>query len=163
MDAVYMSEQNITSIADNYTPPLEALEAPTRRVLVFVFTATAVLAFFGNVIVIVVALLDTRSAKILRMFLIKLAISDILLAVICVPFTYTDFKLGQWIFPLWLCPLTQFVQILSVFVTTFTLTVIAIERLVRYQTCIVLITQFFLGGQVSGDYLLGEEPQALDQ
>jgi hypothetical protein len=64
----------------------------------------------------------------LRKFLINLAVSDILFGVFCVPFTYTDVLLGRWIFPLWLCPTAQFVQILSVFVTSFTLTIISIER-----------------------------------
>ena len=73
-----------------------------------------------------------RSALNLRKFLINLAISDILLGVFCVPFTYTDFMLGRWIFPSWLCPAAQFIQILSVFVTAYTLTIIGIERQVDY-------------------------------
>jgi Na+/H+ antiporter NhaA len=89
---------------------------------------TSCLAFFGNVVVIIVEIFGKRSAINLRKFLINLAVSDILVGVFCVPFTYTDFMLGRWIFPFWLCPTAQFVQVLSVFVTAFTLTVIGIER-----------------------------------
>ena len=134
MDAVYLNSQNITGVDSNasevkpYPTRMEALEAPGRMFLYFVFTTTALLAFTGNVVVIIVERYGTRSAKNLRKFLTNLAISDVLFGVICVPVSYTDFMLLRWIFPNWLCPLTQFVQVVSVFVTTFTLTVIGIER-----------------------------------
>ncbi|XP_054161227.1 neuropeptide Y receptor type 6-like [Oppia nitens] len=57
-----------------------------------------------------------------------MAISDVVMAVLCVPFNYTSVMLGRWIFYHWLCPVAQFTQLLSVAVTSFILTVIGIER-----------------------------------
>jgi len=137
MDPIWLNDQNITatrisslndSFEDTYSDKLEALDAPMRTFLVCLYSATSFLAFLGNVIVIIVEIFGKRSAMNLRKFLINLAISDILVGVFSVPFTYTDFMLGRWIFPFWLCPVAQFVQILSVFVTAFTLTIIGIER-----------------------------------
>ena len=129
-----MNSKNITGDAENdttresYPHRLQAFETPMTIFLIILFTGTSILALIGNVVVIVVECYGVRSAKNMRKFLTNLAISDILFGVICVPFTYTDFMLGQWVFPVWLCPFSQFVQVLSVCVTTFTLTVIAIER-----------------------------------
>ncbi len=135
MDPIWLNSQNITDesiynefIDNSYFGQIEALDAPMRTFLVCLYSMTSCLAFFGNVVVIIVEIFGKRSAINLRKFLINLAVSDIMIGVFCVPFTYTDFMLGRWIFPLWLCPTAQFVQILSVFVTSFTLTIISIER-----------------------------------
>lgn len=97
-------------------------------VLITLYTTTSILALVGNVIVIIVELLGKESAQNIRKYLINLAISDVILGVFCVPFAYSDFMLGRWIFPHWMCPLAQFVQLLSCFVTSLTLTIIGIER-----------------------------------
>lgn len=117
---------NINNFDDIST--LEILDRPTRTILVVLYSATSVLAFVGNILVIIVEIFGRRSAASLRKFLINLAISDILFGVFSVPFTYTDFMFGRWIFYPWLCPWAQFIQILSIFITSFTLTVISIER-----------------------------------
>ena len=94
------------------------------------YSTTSVLALLVNLMVIIVETFGRRSAANLRKCLISLAISDILFFVFSVPFTYTHFVYRRWIFFPWLCPWAQFIQTLSVFITTFTLTVISIERLV---------------------------------
>lgn len=139
MDPIWMNTMNITGdIVSNEThkqlheflSTLEILDPPSRAFLSILYSATGVLAFAGNLIVIIVELFGRRSAANLRKFLINLAISDILFGVFSVPFTYTDFMYGRWIFFPWLCPWAQFIQILSIFITSFTLTLISIERLV---------------------------------
>lgn len=122
---------NLTTIHNNAfmdISTLEILDRKTRIILVILYSTTSVLALFGNIIVIIVETFGRRSAASLRKFLINLAISDILFGVFSVPFTYTDFMFGRWIFFPWLCPWAQFIQILSIFITSFTLTVISIER-----------------------------------
>lgn len=119
------------------------LEAVPSRIaqwfLILIYSLTSFLALIGNITVIVVEICGKESAQNIRKYLINLAISDITIGVLCVPFTYTDFMLGQWIFPHWLCPTAQFVQLLSVFVTSSTLTFIGIERLV-VLSCIFFST-----------------------
>ena len=107
---------------------LEALDVMMQSVLVVVYSITAVLAFFGNVIVILVLTNGKRCPLSLRKFLINLSLADVSIALFSIPFTYTDFMLGYWVFPTFMCPIAQFVQVLSVFVSVFTLTAIGIER-----------------------------------
>lgn len=102
-------------LPDNVTvEDLEALEPHLQTFLVCLYSLTAFFAFFGNLTVIIVEIYGKRSALNLRKFLINLAISDILLSIFCVPFSYTHFMLGRCIFPHLLCPLVQFAQLLSV-------------------------------------------------
>lgn len=108
---------------------VETIPSETLRYCILLwYIATALLALTGNVIVMIVQMYGLRSKGGIRKYLINLAISDIVSGVICVPFTYLNTVLGHWSFPLWLCPAGQFLQLLSVFVTSTTLSVIAIER-----------------------------------
>ena len=142
MDPLWLNNNNITSTDQIHNETfekysfqinrLEALGSSMQLFMFFLYSLTSILALVGNLTVIIVEIFGKRSALNLRKFLINLAISDILLGVFCVPFTYTDFMLGRWIFPSWLCPAAQFIQILSVFVTAYTLTIIGIERQVHY-------------------------------
>ncbi|KAH8033193.1 hypothetical protein HPB51_008131 [Rhipicephalus microplus] len=62
-------------------------------------------------------------------FLVNLALSDIAMAVFSIPFTYTDFMLGRWIFEPLFCPVVLFMQHVSVIVSVYTLTAIGVDRL----------------------------------
>ena len=53
------------------------------------------------------------------------------MATFCIPFTYTNYMLGKWVFPLFLCPIIGFVQTTSVTVSIWTLVAIGIDRYVR--------------------------------
>lgn len=113
---------------DCFLPPLEAVPFEFQIFLIILYSISSLIALFGNLIVIIIEIYGKQSAHNLRKFLINLAVSDIIIGVLCVPFTYTDFMFWRWIFPHWLCPISQIAQLLSVSVTSFTLTVIGIER-----------------------------------
>ncbi len=68
----------------------------------------------------------------LKIYLINLAVTDMSKAVFSVPFNYTDAMYGYWRFPLFLCPLSQFMNICTICVSIFTLTAIGIERYLKF-------------------------------
>ncbi|XP_050052441.1 neuropeptide Y receptor type 5-like [Dermacentor andersoni] len=128
------SEENSTApsfrlnlTADDY-PPMIALGFELQAFLIVLYSLTALLALGGNVMVIVVLVLGRRSSRELRLFLVNLALSDIAMAVFSIPFTYTDFMLGRWIFEPLFCPVVLFMQHVSVIVSVYTLTAIGIDR-----------------------------------
>ncbi len=91
-EAALSNHTTNSSYSDFHDPAfstLELLDSPTRTSLVILYSTTSVIAFVGNLIVIIVETFGRRSAANLRKFLINLAISDILFAVFSVPFTYT--------------------------------------------------------------------------
>jgi len=102
-----------------------------RLAIVALYTLTALASLLGNLAVIIVQVYGpecNHSLHSCRKYLINLAVTDLILGVFCVPFTYMDFVQRVWIFPHWLCPTAQFVQLASVFITSMTLTIIGIER-----------------------------------
>ena len=107
---------------------LELLNIEWQIVLVMVYSLTAAIALFGNVIAIWVLMSGKRSSKELRLFLVNLSLADITMALFSIPFTYTDFMLGRWIFAPMFCPIVQLMQMTSVFVSVYTLTAIGIDR-----------------------------------
>lgn len=68
-----------------------------QLLLITLYSSTALFALFGNLTVIVVCLAGSESARTIRLNLINLAISDIILGVVCVPFTFTDYLFNQWV------------------------------------------------------------------
>ncbi|XP_022242496.1 probable G-protein coupled receptor 83 [Limulus polyphemus] len=120
----YVNASNISDISHE----LEALGPDLQIFLITLYSITAVLALGGNVTVIVVLTFGKKSSRDLRAFLINLAASDITMATFSIPFTYTDFMLGRWIFEPFFCPVVLFMQHCSVIVSVYTLTIIGLDR-----------------------------------
>ncbi|XP_064459099.1 RYamide receptor-like [Ornithodoros turicata] len=117
-----------SNISNTDYPPMLALGVELQVFLIALYSFTALLALAGNIMVIVVLLLGRRSSRELRLFLVNLALSDITMALFSIPFTYTDFMLGRWIFEPFFCPVVLFMQHLSVIVSVYTLTAIGVDR-----------------------------------
>lgn len=131
MDPIEMKDllSNYTSAnSTRRLPPLDALQEPYQSFLVVLYSLTAILAFIGNVFAVLVLLIVKRTSHDLRKYLANLAVSDISMSMFSIPFTYTDFMFGRWIFPAFLCPLVHFFQVTAVFVSTYTLIAIGIGR-----------------------------------
>ena len=119
-------------------PPLEACDSWKQYLLTGLYTTTSLFAFTGNVVSILVLIFGKRSSPELKKYLINLSISDILMALFSIPFTYTDFMLGRWVLPDILCPFAQFITIFSLCASVATLTAIAIERWAQDLTSFAL-------------------------
>lgn len=130
MDPIHLTNTNINASNNSASqlPSLEALEPPYQVFLAVLYSLTAVIAFVANFIAATVLAAKKYSSPELRKYLMNLAFADILMALFSIPFSYTDFMYGRWIFPLFLCPLTQFIQVVSVCVSIYTIIAIGIER-----------------------------------
>ncbi|XP_013787877.2 RYamide receptor-like [Limulus polyphemus] len=127
MDPSYfLNTTNLTNPDD--FPALEALGVEMQAFFITVYSLTTLLALGGNVVVVGVLAFGKRSSRDLRVFLINLAISDITMATFSIPFTYTDFMLGRWIFDPNFCPMVLFMQLCSVIVSVYTLMAVGLDR-----------------------------------
>ena len=115
-------------------PRLEACDSWKQYLLTTLYLLTSLFSFIGNIVSIVVLIVGKRSSPELKKYLINLSISDILMALFSIPFTYTDFMLGRWVLPSILCPFAQFITIFSLCASVVTLTAIAIERSVHFNS-----------------------------
>lgn len=123
-----LSSQNLTSNVSGTLPTLEALSDPYQSILTVVYIVTAMLAFIANTIALIMLLGRSRKPQQLKKYLANLAIADLLVAMFSIPFTYVDLMFGQWIFPLFLCPIVHFIQTIAVIVSIYTLIAIGIGR-----------------------------------
>lgn len=102
-DPIWLSDNNLSSITLNGSygsleiDSLDTFGPGIQAFLITLYSLTALLAFTGNTLVILVEMCGKRSARNLRKFLINLAISDILVGVLSVPFIYTDIMLVTFI------------------------------------------------------------------
>jgi hypothetical protein len=126
MDGYLVDQKNLSQ--PEVTDRLEALDIGWQIFFIILYSLVSILALCENLLVIFVQLFSNGFEPVLRKCLINLAIADICVGVLSVPFSYTYFMLGRWIFPLFMCPLSQFAILISVFVTVYTLTLISYER-----------------------------------
>ncbi|XP_045146479.1 gastrin/cholecystokinin type B receptor [Echinops telfairi] len=82
----------------------------------------------GNVLIIVVLGLSRRLRTVTNAFLLSLAVSDLLLAVACMPFTLLPNLMGTFIFGTVVCKAVSYLMGVSVSVSTLSLVAIALER-----------------------------------
>ena len=108
-------------------PSLEALGEPYQTVLDIIYALTAITALFLNIFALFVILMTKRTSNELKKYLSNLAIADIFIA-LSIPFSYTDFMYGQWLFPTIMCPIYNFISTTAVFVNIYTLIGIGLER-----------------------------------
>ena len=103
---------------------------PWQVVLISLYSITAIASLLMNAITIYVLLSKKERLipSILWKFLINLSIADMCMSIFCIPFSYTGVMLQRWIFFDFLCPIVNFAQVCSVFVSVWTLTIIGIDR-----------------------------------
>ncbi len=128
MDHNYLSNKTNSS---SEVPPLDALQWPMQVFLIGLYSATAGLSLAANIITIIVLIKGERCAKDLRKFLINLSIADIAMALFSIPFTYSNYMLGRWIFAPIMCPIVNFVQLSSMIISIYTLVAIGVDRFVK--------------------------------
>ena len=96
--------------------------------LIVLYSISTFLTVCGNVTVIIVLLLGSRSKTDLTKFLINLALANLLMAFFCIPYTFTETMLAHWIFGRAMCPLVHFMQLVSVSVGIITNVAVGIDR-----------------------------------
>ncbi|XP_048514772.1 prolactin-releasing peptide receptor-like isoform X2 [Athalia rosae] len=108
-----------------------------------------VLGLCGNVLVCFVVARNRQMQTVTNLFITNLALSDVLLCILAVPFTPLYTFLGGWVFGNTLCHLVPYAQGASIYISTLTLTGIAVDRFfviiypfqprMRVEVCISII------------------------
>ncbi|XP_019379298.1 PREDICTED: gastrin/cholecystokinin type B receptor [Gavialis gangeticus] len=101
------------------------LEVMVRVLLYGLIFALSVL---GNALVVAVLALNRRLRTVTNAFLLSLALSDLLLALCCMPFSLVPNLMGTFVFGDVVCKLMAYLMGVSVSVSTFSLVAIALER-----------------------------------
>ncbi|KDR12839.1 Tachykinin-like peptides receptor 99D, partial [Zootermopsis nevadensis] len=97
--------------------------------LLSIFYGTiSVLAVAGNFLVMWIVARSRRMQNVTNCFISNLALADIIIGLFSIPFQFQAALLQRWNLPHFMCAFCPFVQVLSVNVSVFTLTAIAVDR-----------------------------------
>uniref|UniRef100_A0A671Y9E3 Neuropeptide FF receptor 1 n=1 Tax=Sparus aurata TaxID=8175 RepID=A0A671Y9E3_SPAAU len=86
------------------------------------------LCIVGNTLVCLIVAENRRMRTVTNLFILNLAISDLLVGIFCIPTTLVDNLITGWPFSNTVCKMSGFVQGVSVSASVFTLVAIAVER-----------------------------------
>ncbi|XP_074647594.1 RYamide receptor-like [Tubulanus polymorphus] len=138
-----------------------ALPIYAKCIIGIMYTAIIIMGVGGNVIVCYIVLAYKRMRTVTNYFIVNLALSDILMAVICIPFTIiANMLVNYWPFGAIMCPIVTFAQVVAVFLSSFTLVAISLDRYIAImiplrpkmttrQAIIVIVTIWILSSAVS--------------
>uniref|UniRef100_A0A8C5FD40 Gastrin/cholecystokinin type B receptor n=1 Tax=Gadus morhua TaxID=8049 RepID=A0A8C5FD40_GADMO len=108
------------------SPPLPPGEDHTLRILLY--SLIFLLSVLGNLLIIVVLAVNKRMRTVTNTFLLSLALSDLMMALFCMPFNLIPSLLKDFIFGAAMCKIVAYLMGTSVSISTFSLVAIAIER-----------------------------------
>lgn len=92
------------------------------------YGSISLIAVIGNALVIWIVVTTRQMHTVTNFFIGNLAMADVIIGLFSIPFQFQAAVLQRWALPRFMCPFCPFVQILSVNVSIFTLTAIAIDR-----------------------------------
>ncbi|CAH0589136.1 unnamed protein product [Chrysodeixis includens] len=130
---MYTTEPNITSTvfpdvnstSDDYTPYRERLETYLVPVLFAIIFIVGVLGN-GTLVIVYVRHRGMRNAP--NTYIFSLALADLLVILICVPFVSTIYTLESWPWGEMICRISEVGKDVSIGVSVFTLTALSAER-----------------------------------
>lgn len=92
------------------------------------YVSISVAAIVGNGLVLWVVATSRRMQSVTNCFIANLALADVMIGLFAIPFQFQAALLQRWSLPDFMCPFCPFVQVVSVNVSVFTLTAIAVDR-----------------------------------
>ncbi|XP_028671329.1 G-protein coupled receptor 83 [Erpetoichthys calabaricus] len=106
----------------------ESQNATVKALLIFAYSVIIVISLFGNILVCHVVIKSKRMHSATSLFIVNLAIADIMITLLNTPFTLVRFVNSTWVFGKLMCHISRFAQYCSVHVSVLTLTAISLDR-----------------------------------
>nr|XP_020830845.1 LOW QUALITY PROTEIN: neuropeptide FF receptor 1 [Phascolarctos cinereus] len=101
---------------------------PVAAVFIMAYVLIFLMCLVGNSLVCFIVVKSRQMRTVTNMFLLNLAVSDLLVGVFCMPTTLVDNLITGWPFDNITCKISGLVQGMSVSASIFTLVAIAVER-----------------------------------
>lgn len=117
------------AISDDEEDIVEETPLSVQIIIALMYVTISLAAIGGNGIVIYIVLAYQRMRTVTNLFIVNLAVGDILMACLCIPFTFvSNLMLQYWPFGVIMCVLVSYAQAVSVFISAYTLVAISIDR-----------------------------------
>uniref|UniRef100_A0A8P0SIU0 Neuropeptide FF receptor 1 n=1 Tax=Canis lupus familiaris TaxID=9615 RepID=A0A8P0SIU0_CANLF len=102
--------------------------SPVAALFIVAYVLIFLLCMVGNALVCFIVLKNRHMRTVTNMFILNLAVSDLLVGIFCMPTTLVDNLITGWPFDNATCKMSGLVQGMSVSASVFTLVAIAVER-----------------------------------
>ncbi|KAM6182281.1 neuropeptide FF receptor 1 [Erethizon dorsatum] len=102
--------------------------SPVAAMFIVAYLLIFLLCMVGNALVCFIVLKNRHMRTVTNMFILNLAVSDLLVGIFCMPTTLVDNLITGWPFDNATCKMSGLVQGMSVSASVFTLVAIAVER-----------------------------------
>ncbi|XP_056394569.1 G-protein coupled receptor 83-like isoform X2 [Hyla sarda] len=122
---------NIDDIGDfenNTKYEAESQSSTVKAMLIVAYSVIFIISLFGNILVCHVVIKNKRIQSATSLFIVNLAVADLMITLLNTPFTLVRFVSSTWVFGKLMCHVSRFVQYCSVHVSVLTLTAIALDR-----------------------------------
>lgn len=128
--------QKYINASQNGTQDSHTFILPWWRQLLWttLFAGMVVVAFVGNLVVIWIVLVNKRMRSVTNYFLVNLSVADAMVSTLNVTFNYTYMLYSDWPFGDFYCKFCQFIAVLSISASVFTLMAISIDRYVAIMS-----------------------------
>lgn len=135
--AVNMTTGSNVSLGDNITAGAATTDTPSsgfinllsvQCVFGLVYGIIFSIGITGNMLVCFVVCRNKAMHTVTNFFITNLAVSDIMLCLLAVPFTPLYTFMERWVFGTTMCHLVSGAQAVSVYISSLTLTAIAMDR-----------------------------------
>ena len=102
---------------------------PLKHIFIIVlYLLIAFVSIVGNLLVVQLVIRSRRLHTLTHALLANLAVADLFMSTLNIPFSAARVILAEWPFGSFLCKTVPFVQVTSVYVTSITMAVIALDR-----------------------------------
>ncbi|KAA0716802.1 Neuropeptide FF receptor 1 G-protein coupled receptor 147 RFamide-related peptide receptor [Triplophysa tibetana] len=119
---------NVTNLTSIIYYPYYQHSLPVAAGLTLGYLFIFLLCMVGNGLVCLIVLENRRMRTVTNLFILNLAVSDLLVGVFCIPTTLVDNLITGWPFTNTVCKMSGLVQGMSVSASVFTLVAIAVDR-----------------------------------
>ncbi|XP_019389822.1 PREDICTED: neuropeptide FF receptor 2 [Crocodylus porosus] len=103
-------------------------QPPVAAVFIISYLLIFLLCMVGNGVVCFIVLRSKHMRTVTNLFILNLAVSDLLVGIFCMPTTLLDNIIAGWPFGSLVCKMSGMVQGISVSASVFTLVAIAVDR-----------------------------------
>ncbi|KAL2094685.1 hypothetical protein ACEWY4_009404 [Coilia grayii] len=107
---------------------MESQNPTMKALLIVAYSVIIVISLFGNSVVCHVVIKNKRMHSVTSLFIMNLAIADLMITLLNTPFTLVRFVHSTWVFGKVMCHVSRFAQYCSVHVSALTLVAIAVDR-----------------------------------
>ncbi|XP_068060765.1 G-protein coupled receptor 83-like isoform X1 [Anomalospiza imberbis] len=106
----------------------ESQSRTVKALLIVAYSVIICISLFGNILVCHVVIKNKRMHSATNLFIVNLAVADVMITTLNTPFTLVRFVSSTWVFGKLMCHISRFVQYCSVHVSVLTLAAIALDR-----------------------------------